>query len=194
MKHLNNFIEEYEKDFCVVSVSDIVEQRKAKQLKAKQRKDKQVVETLEQKCADTSSTKKPKKVTLGDHIPSKNKMFWALPQRLANDESIKDIMKTLSKTASEKGLYGCGRVVHIYYLPQPQTHPNNRVSCIVTVSSEQAVNECLKVKHCLKEYMHRLCHDQQQLEYIFIDKCRTKQEIESIKKLKTKLKRMVEGE
>ena len=216
MKSTYNYIEEYEDDFSVYSKSDIDEQTKLKQRKAKQIADNlercnnhtptrktlgdyitfkkpskqykanQVADNLE-RCNNISSTKSKKK------IPSKNEMYWLLPQTLANEESIKDIMKTLSETAASKGLHGGGRVVHIKYLPQHEKQQNKRVSCIVTVSSEQAVNDCLKVKYCLNEYMHRLCHQQQQLESIYIDKCRTKEEIESIRKLKTKLKRLVEG-
>jgi len=218
MKLTYNYIEEYEDDFSVYSKSDMDEQTKSKQRKAKQiadtlercnnhtptrktlgdyitfknpskqNKPKQVADNLERRN-NISSTKSPKK-----KIHFKNEMYWLLPQTLANEESIKDIMKTLCETAASKGLHGGGRVVHIKYLPQPKTQPNNRVACIVTVSSVQAVNDCLKVKYCLKEYMQRLCHQQQQFESIYIDKCRTKEEIENIKKLKTKLKRMVEGE
>jgi hypothetical protein len=181
---LYDCIQEYDDDFCVSSKSYTLEQRKAKQCKPKKAKN-----NLAQKCNDSLVSKK---ATLEDHTPSKNKMYLALPERLANDDTIKDIMNTMFEAATQKGLHGGGRVINIHYLPKPKTEQRQRVSCIITISSEQAVNDCLKVKYCLKEYMKRNSNPQQEHEYIFIDKQRTKQEIETIRHLKNKLKQ-IEG-
>lgn len=187
MKPLYDYIQEYDDDFCVSSKSYTLEQRKAKQSRPKK-----ATNNLAQTSNFSLVSKKPKQATLEDHTPSKNKMYLALPERLANDDTIKDIMNRMFEAATQKGLHGGGRVINIRYLPKPKTEQRQRVSCIITISSEQAVNDCLKVKYCLKEYMKRNSIPEQELEHIYIDKQRTKQEIQAIKNLRTKLKKLTE--
>ena len=63
-----------------------------------------------------------------------------------------------------------------------------RVSCIVTLSSKEEVNACLKVKSDFKqriqETMQTNNNQHKQREHIFIDKYRTKEELASYRALR----------
>jgi hypothetical protein len=103
-------------------------------------------------------------------------MFWSVPKQLAKNESVVAMMKTLSESASKKGLE-IGNVVDIKHLPPPPNSNNElkRISIIVNLASAQEVDACLKVKNCLKKYVQT--DDNQQQLYVFIDKRRTKEEL-----------------
>jgi hypothetical protein len=123
------------------------------------------------------------KLLLGGDTSCDNKLLLILPKSLVNDESINKIAEILFEVASKDGLK-IGDIVDKHYLIRNA----KRVSCIVTLSSKEEVNACLKVKSDFKqriqETMQTNNSQQQQKEHIFIDKHRTKEELASYRALR----------